>query len=150
MEKIYTSEIYELYEGYIGWSTTFILEHGGLNFLRRFFLGNSEYNRQKEHVEFFNACKKAAEDYLDALRRGEGAEELRALMDYVLVDCHEGWDDSTEWMLLAAEKNFIPLVEMLDESDMAELYEPYRKLRRKNRGLPPQDEILKMLKKTHK
>ena len=150
MEKTYTNEIYELYEGYIGWSITFLAEHEGLNILHRLFLGNSEYNKQPEHVKFFNAVTAAAENYRAVLASGEGREELLPLLEYVLVSCHDGIDGTTDWMLLASEKNFIPLLDCINDGEAEVLCAPYIRLRRKNRGLPPQDEIRRKLKKTHK
>jgi len=150
MERTYTNEIYTLYEDYTAWSITFLVENGGMNILRRFFLGNSEYNKQKEHTTFFKAVTEVAENYAAALDAGEGREELLPLLQYVLVDCHTGCDETTDWMLLASEKNFIPLLDYINEEEAAALSEPYMRLRRKNRGLPPQDEIRKKLKKAHK
>ena len=79
-----------------------------------------------------------------------GREELLPLMEYALIGCHEGVDEGTDWMLLAAERLFMPFLELLSGDEAASLYEPYRRLRRKNVGLPPQSEILKTLKKMRK
>ena len=150
MERKYTARIYELYDNYAYWSLSFQQSHGGLKSQRRFLTGNSEYNRQENHKVFFNECGTVVDEYLETVRSGEGREELLPLLNYVLIECHYDMDPGTEWMLLAMEKRFIPFLEFIGSAGAKYLYEPYRALRRKNRGLPPQDEILKILKKLHK
>ena len=99
-------------------------------------------------MTFFNAVEKAAEEYAVALAEGNiERDSLPGLLKYVLLDCHAESDDWSDWMLLAAEKHFISLVEGLTAEEAALLYEPYRKLRRRSKGLPPQDDILRLLKK---
>ena len=149
-DTVYTGNIYELYRGYVDWSTGFPKDRGGFGILRRLITGNSEYNRQKEHEIFSRQLKGAVEEYGEALRDGLGREELLPLMEYALIGCHEGVDEGTDWMLLAAERLFMPFLELLSGEEAASLYEPYRRLRRKNIGLPPQSEILKTLKKMRK
>lgn len=150
MENTFTQAIYNLYSEYISWSAEFLAECGGLNIVKRMFTGNAEYNRRPEHMKFFSDCRAEAEKYLEDVRNGAGREELMPLLRYVFISCHESCDDVTEWMLMAAEKNFIPFADELTKAEAEELYKPYRSLRRKNRGMPPQDELLKKLKELSK
>ncbi len=148
MKDSYAQNILDLYKNYITWSADLMDSFGGIKMFSQMFTGGTEYKNREEHKSFIAACEKAAEEYLEALRGGEAPrEELLSLLKYVLLDCHGECDEWAEWMLLAAEKNFLPYVELLKTEEAEALYEPYRRLRRKNRGLPPQDEFLKKLKK---
>lgn len=143
----YSGNIIKLYDDYINWSNELLGSFGGVQMFAQLFTGGAEYNKREEHSAFFSACGEAAGAYLAALGEGEAPrEELMPLLSYVLIRCHSGGDDWAEWMLLAAEKHFLPFIELLTKEEAAELYEPYRKLRRRNKGLPPQDEMLKKLK----
>ena len=140
--------VIELYEDYIRWSGEFLAEYGGIKIFSQLFTGGADYKQRSEHKEFFARCEDAAEEYLQALKSGEAdKDDFGQLMQYVLIDCHSSCDDWAEWMLLAAEKNFLPHTEFLTAEQRNALYEPYRRLRKKNRGLPPQEECLKKLKK---
>lgn len=140
--------IYALYHEYIRWSSELMKSYGGVKMFTQMFTGGGEYKNREEHGAFFKNCEKAAGEYLAAVEAGtEEREELLRLLQYVLVDCHGQVDDWAEWMLLAVEKHFIPFVDLLSREEAQSLVEPYRRLRRQNKGLPPQDEILKKLKK---
>ncbi len=151
MDNTYTQTIYDLYSDYIRWSSELMGSFGGIKMFSQMFTGGGEYKNREEHRKFFADCGIAAEEYFAAMKDGRtGTEELPNVLRLVLVDCHYEGDDWADWMLLAAEKHFIPFVDMLSREEAVELYEPYRRLRRGNRGLPPQDEILKKLKKMAK
>ncbi|MBQ9733426.1 MAG: hypothetical protein IJV74_04245 [Clostridia bacterium] len=141
-------ELRALYTEYIAWSAEYYAQRSGLLLFSDMFTGGADYKKREEHGRFYERCAALAKD-LAASMGAPGADRslLVPMLRFVLIDCHENCDDWGEWMLLAAEKNFMPLVEMLSGAEAKELYEPYRKLRRKNRGLPPQDELLKKLKK---
>lgn len=140
--------VYAVYNEYINWSSRFILERGTGNTLAAIFTGDREFKDRPEHKSFFDSCGKAAGELYGLFADGKcGSEDILKMLEYVLIDCHKDRMDAVEWMLLAAERHFSPFIPHLSGDEAAALYEPYRRLRRKNRGLPPQDEILKKLKK---
>lgn len=144
----YSGNILRLYREYIEWSRELMGSYGGVKMFAQLFTGGAEYKNRPEHMDFFRAVEKAAGEYMDAFMEGRlERESLFELLSYVLLDCHNECDDWADWMLMAVEKSFLPFVELLSGQEAAKLYEPYRKLRRKNKGLPPQDEMLKKLKK---
>lgn len=144
----YSAGIVNLYREYIRWSQELMGSFGGVRMFAQLFTGGGEYKNRPEHMTFFNAVEKAAEEYAVSLAEGNiERDSLPRLLKYVLLDCHAESDDWSDWMLLAAEKHFISLVEGLTAEEAASLYEPYRKLRRRSKGLPPQDDILRLLKK---
>jgi len=144
----YCSKIIDIYTEYLNWSKRLLRSLGGTKMFSSILTGGAEYKNREEHEEFFCDCKKAVEEYYAAIINGDtGREDLMPLLRYALLDCHSECDERAEWMLLAAEKHFLPFMELITREEAEELYEPYRKLRRSHKGLPPQDEILKKLKK---
>ena len=147
MENTYTKKIISLYSDYITWSAELMRSFGGVKIFSQLFTGGGQYKNRAEHEIFFNACGEAAAELAAAMEDGLVAkEELLELLRFVLVDCHEAVDEWGDWMLLASEKHFVPIVDSLSREEAMPLYEPYRRLRRKNKGLPPQYDILKTLK----
>ncbi len=147
MENIYTQKIFSLYSEYISWSAELMRSFGGIKIFSQLFTGGGQYKNREEHMVFFKATEAAVGEYYDALANGSAPrEELEEVLRFVLVDCHDAVDEWGDWMLMAAEKHFVPFVDVLEKEEASRLYEPYRRLRRRNKGLPPQDEILKKLK----
>jgi len=143
----YQSNIISLYRNYIQWSKDLMGSFGGVRMRAQRCTGGGEYKNRQEHMEFFSAVEAAAGEYTDAFKAERiDRESLSGLLRYTLIDCHSESDDWSDWMLMAAEKHFLPIAGLLTAAEAQELYEPYRKLRRKNKGLPPQDEMLKLLK----
>ncbi len=140
-----------IYAVYINWSAEYLAERSAGSSLSALFTGDRAFKERPEHVSFFDSCAETAAKLLGKLSVGTGvSDRLYELMRFVLLECHEDRIASVDWMLLAAEKHFLPFVELLSAEQAAELYEPYRRARRKNKGLPPQDEMLKKLKKHRK
>ncbi len=147
----YCGNIFRIYREYLEWSRELMGSYGGVKIFAQMFTGGGEYKNRPEHMEFFNSCEKAAGEYLAALKDGAVSRDgLIPLLKYTLVDCHSQCDDWGDWMLMAVEKHFLPFGELLTKEEAAELFEPYRKLRRRSKGLPPQEEMLKILKKKQK
>ena len=147
MKSIYFERIVSLYSEYISWSAELMRSFGGVKIFAQLFTGGGQYKNREEHMEFFKATEEAAGEYFEAQKNGSAPrEELAELLNFVLITCHEKVDEWGEWMVMAAEKHFVPFVDMLDKEEASRLYGPYRRLRRRNKGLPPQDEILKKLK----
>ena len=148
MKSVHFERIISLYSGYISWSAELMRSFGGVKIFTQLFTGGGQYKNREEHMVFFKAVEEAAGEYYDALKNGSAPkEELAELLSFVLLTCHERVDEWGDWMLMAAEKHFIPFVDLLEREEALSLYEPYRRLRRRNKGLPPQDELLKILKK---
>lgn len=144
----YREKFEGLYSSYIDWSRELMGSYGGIKMFAQMFTGGAEYKNREEHMDFFRAAGTLAEEYMVELKSGSADRDgLMEILRYVLLDCHGVGDDWAEWMLLAVEKHFIAFVELLSREEAAALLEPYKKLRRRNKGLPPQDEILKKLKK---
>ncbi len=144
-------KIRDIYIEYINWGEFYLAERSAGSSLSALFTGDRAFKERPEHTKFYSSCGETAEKLLTEIKAGEAvSEEFFDLMKFVLIDCHIGRIDSVEWMLLAAEKHFLPFVELLGKAQAAELLEPYRRARRKNKGLPPQDDMLKRLKKCAK
>ena len=151
MKSAYFEKIISLYTEYISWSAELMRSFGGVKIFSQLFTGGGQYKNREEHMIFFKAVEEAAGEYYAALKNGSAAKaELPELLGFVLLSCHERVDEWGDWMLMAAEKHFVPFVDLLEKEEAASLYEPYRRLRRRNKGLPPQEEILKKLKKLGK
>ena len=147
MENAFTQKIISLYSEYITWSAELMRSFGGVKIFSQLFTGGGQYKNRPEHEVFFNACGEAAAELSAALNEGLVSKaELVELLRFVLIDCHDRVDEWGDWMLMASEKHFVPMVESLSREEAMPLYEPYRRLRRKNKGLPPQYDIHKILK----
>ena len=140
-------KIFELYEDYIRWSAEFLDDYGGLKMFSQLFNGGADYKLRPEHGEFLRSVEAASADYLSALRSGEADRSgLVGLMNYVQRQCYGLCDDWAAWTLLAAEKSALPLVEFLTAEEATALCREYKKQRRRNLGLQPQQDMLKALK----
>lgn len=143
--------ISQVYTRYIDWSAEYLGGRSGIKVFTAMFSGDGDYKRQPEHTNFFNACAAAAESFLAEFSTG-GIQrgELLRVLDYALFDCHGETDRYADWMLLAVEKHFLPFAQLLTAEEAAPRYERYRLARKHSRGLPAQDEMLKILKKRAK
>ena len=147
----YCTNIVNTYTDYMAWSKKLLLSMGGSRAIGQMLTGGAEYKNREEHVEFYHKCEAAVNEYKAALADGSADRaSLLPLLKYVLLDVYSQCDERAEWMLLAVEKHYMSFIEELSREEAAEIFEPYRKLRRKNKGLPPQDEIVKKLKKLQK
>lgn len=151
MNSVYSQKIFRLYSDYISWSVELMRSFGGVKIFTQLFTGGAQYKNREEHMEFFKDVEDAAGEFFYAIKECTvERDELLDVLQYVLLVCHEGVDEWGDWMLLAAEKHFVPFADLLSREEAVKLYEPYRKLRRRNKGLPPQEDILKKLKKLSK
>ena len=147
----YCTNIVNVYTDYMAWSKKLLLSMGGARAIGQMLTGGAEYKNREEHAEFYHKCEAAVAEYKAALVDGSADRaSLLPLLKYVLIDVYSQCDERAEWMLLAVEKHYMSFIDELSREEAAEIFEPYRKLRRKNKGLPPQDEILKKLKKLQK
>ena len=143
--------IINIYDEYLAWSKKLLLSMGGTRAIGQMLTGGAEYKNREEHAEFYHKCEAAVGEYSAALADGSADRaSLMPFLKYILIDVHADCDERAEWMLLAAERHYLPFLELLTAEEAAELFEPYRKLRRRNKGLPPQDEMMKKLKKLQK
>ncbi len=127
------------YAEYEAWVEDFFCTERTGSRLMALVTGNGPFKNSPEHAAFLSRV----EELVPALTPAETPEALR----FVLLDCHSGQRQEVEWMFLAAEKHFQPLVEALPPDGAAALYPEYRTLRRRAPGFPVQTAILKALKK---
>ena len=80
-------------------------------------------------------------------RAGGSRATMPELLRFVLLDCHRDKVAETEWMFLAAEKVFLPMISLLTREEAAALLRPYAELRRKQPGLSVQREVRRELKR---
>lgn len=140
-----------VYTRYLDWSADYLGGRSGIKVFSAMLTGEGDYKRQSEHMSFFNDCAAAAESFLEEFEAGRlSRQAMLSTLDYALFGCHEEADQYADWMLLAAEKHFLPFAEHLSAGEAAERYERYRAERKRSRGLPTQDEMLKILKKKSK
>ena len=151
MVNDYATRIIDLYTEYISWSAELMRSFGGVKIFSQLFTGGGQYKNREEHMIFFKAVEEVAGEYYAALKNGDAPRrEAMEILYYVLIGCHGSVDEWGDWMLMAAEKHFVSFVDLLEKEEAAFLYEPYRRLRRRNKGLHPQEEIMKKLKKLGK
>lgn len=143
--------VYRIYAGYINWSSDYIASRPAGKVFSALFTGDSDYKSRPEHEEFIAVCEKAVgELYAHFSTGGFERGKILKLLDYVLFDCHEHCGNEAEWMIFAVEKFFLPFMDHLSKEEAGDFYERYRAFRKRKRGLPVQDEMLKKLKKKSK
>lgn len=127
------------YAGYAAWVEDFFRTERTGSRLMALVTGNGPFKNSPEHAAFLSRV----EELVPALTPEETPDALR----FALLECCAGQRQEVEWMFLAAEKHFQPLVEALTPAEAAALYPEYRAQRRRSPGFPVQTAILKMLKK---
>ncbi len=143
-------ELKNTYINYINWSSDYLASRSVGTVLTGLFTGNGDYNSRQEHKSFASDCEKAAEELCANMKNGGDGSRLWEMLDYVLFQAHGICGNEADWMILAAEKYYIPLVEYLPAKQQRELYERYKAFRKKKMNLPAQEEMLKKLKKLSK
>jgi len=135
------------YEAYSEW-VVFALNNGEFGrVLAAMFTGNRAFKNSPEHERFLVDIQQLGTELEHDYRTGKARETLQALLRFVLIDCYRDAPSESEWMFMAAEKSFLPLVELLTQEEAASLYPAYRVLRKKNPGFEIQKAIRKQLKK---
>ena len=140
-------EVRARYEAYLNWVESALSDREIGRVLSAMFTGNRAFKNSPEHERFLLDVQAMSERLTDRYRAGEQRETLPPLLRYVLVDCHSDTPQETDWMFLAAEKMFMPLLELLTREEAAALYPVYRRLRKKQPGLEIQKNIQKYLKR---
>lgn len=140
------AEVRERYEEYAAWARSARSQKEFGRILSTLFTGNRAFKNSPEHERFVMDVKNMAEKLVARYEAGEQRDTLMELLHYVLLDCYKDIAQETEWMYLVAEKFFMPLLALLTQEEAAELYVPYKSLRKKQPGLEFQKNIRKMLK----
>lgn len=143
-----TDAVRARYAEYDMWVRSVHKNQAAARVLTMMITGDRTFKNSPEHERFLTDVEKLSEELIARYRAGDARETLPELLQFVLIDCHDGVDQDTDWMFLAAEKVFIPLLELLTQEEAAALYPPYKQLRRKQPGLEIQKNIRKSLKKT--
>jgi len=138
------------YINYINWTSDYLASRSAGKILVGMFTSNADFNNRDEHNIFVADCESACADIRTQAALCDSSAELMSLLDYVLFDVYSHCGDEAGWMLLACEKYYLPLLELLSKDELAALYERYRAFRKKKMNLPVQDEMLKTMKKLSK
>ena len=134
------------YEAYMSWVDSTLAQQEFGRVLSALFTGNRAFKNSPEHEQFLVDLQTMSDDLTADYQAGKQRETLPALLQYVLIDCHRDTPNETDWMFLAAEKMFMPLLELLTQGEAAALFAPYKLLRKKQPGLEIQKNIKKKLK----
>ena len=140
-------ELKKEYQNYIAWAARYQQNETLGQKLLHFVSGNRDFQRQPEHMQFYESVSVEAEVLLSQFQEdGESLPFLPLLLRYVFVDCYAGTNKKSSLMFLAADKLFMPHMELLTPGDAQELYLLYKQQRKKDPGLPLQGKIQKRLR----
>jgi len=135
------------YEAYDRWVLSAISGKELGAAFKAFVTGNRAFKFSEEHERFINDVQAVGDALLAEYRAGGSRATMPELLRFVLLDCHRDKVAETEWMFLAAEKVFLPMISLLTREEAAALLRPYAELRRKQPGLSVQREVRRELKR---
>jgi len=134
------------YEAYAEWVESTHSNREFSRVLRAMFTGDRSFKNSLEHAKFLTEIEVMGDTLLEAYRAGEKRETLPELLRYVLIDCHQEVPQETDWMYMATEKVFLPMIELLTKEEADVLYPAYQQLRKKQPGLEIQKNVKKRFK----
>ena len=134
------------YRAYNDWAVEFRNKDGGARRLLSLVTSSSPFKNSEEHGKFFEDVKARTEELLAAYREEPGSGNLPATLHFALIDCHGFACEEADWMFMAAEQLYMPMLELISGDESAALLAAYQKLRKKNNSFDFQRKIMKKLK----
>ena len=136
----------ERYAAYNDWVTSIRAKESGGRKLLNLISNSGPFKNSEEHMKFFDEAKALSEELLAHYQATPGAGDLCGLLRFTLVGCHSEAHKDADWMFLAAEQLYLPLLTLLSREEAAVLLPEYQALRKKQKGFAFQTKILNTLK----
>ena len=134
------------YRVYNDWAVEYRKKESGGRRLLSLISSSSPFKNSEEHGKFFDDVKAISVELLEGYRAAPGTGDLPALLNFVLIGCHDFACTEADWMFLAAEQLYLPFLDQLSGETAAALLPGYQRLRRKQSGFDFQKKILQKLK----
>ena len=134
------------YRAYNDWAEEYRKKDGGARRLLSLVTSSSPFKNSEEHGIFFEDVKARTEELLAAYREAPGSGDLPGMLNFALVDCHGFACTEADWMFMAAEQLYMPMLDLISGDEAAALLGAYQKLRKRNNSFDFQKKIAKKLK----